>query len=77
MPRKEHHIVPNPEGGWDIKRNGAQRSSGHFDTKKETVDRGRQISQNQNSELIIHNLDRKISNSDSHGNDPCPPRDQK
>jgi len=77
MSRDEHHIVPNSDGGWDVKRDGAERVSGHFDTKKEAVDRGRQISQNQNTELVIHNRDGKISNSDSHGNDPCPPMDRK
>jgi len=77
LSRDEHHVVPSPGGGWDVKRNGANRASRHFDTKQEAVDRGRQISRNQESELIIHNLNGRISQSDSHGNDPCPPRDQK
>lgn len=77
MPRKEHHIVPNENGGWDVKRNGADRASVHTDTKQEAIDKGRVISRNQATELVIHNKDGKISNSDSHGNDPCPPRDRK
>ena len=31
---KTHHVVPNSGGGWDVKRGGADRSSGHFDTKQ-------------------------------------------
>lgn len=77
MPRDEHHIVPNKNGGWDVKRNNTNRASVHTDTKKEAVDRCRVISRNQKTEMIIHNKDGKISNSDSHGNDPCPPRDRK
>lgn len=77
MPREEHHIVPNKNGGWDVKRNGADRASVHTDTKQEAIDRGRAISRNQATELVIHNKDGKISNSDSHGNDPCPPKDKK
>lgn len=77
MPRKEHHIVPNENGGWDVKRNGADRASVHTDTKQEAIGKGRAISRNQATELVIHNKDGKISNSDSHGNDPCPPRDKK
>lgn len=77
MPREEHHIVPNENGGWDVKRNGADRASVHTDTKQEAIDKGRAISRNQATELVIHNKDGKISNSDSHGNDPCPPRDKK
>lgn len=77
MARDEHHVVPNPDGGWDVKRSGADRASRHFDTKQEAVERGRQISQNQGTEFVIHNQNGRISNSDSHGNDPCPPKDKK
>lgn len=77
MSRDEHHVVPNPEGGWDVKRNGADRASGHFNTKREAEEKGKEISKNQGTEFVIHNLDGKISNSNSHGNDPCPPKDTK
>jgi len=76
MPRKEHHVVPNTEGGWDIKKNNAERSSGHFDKKQDAVDRGREISTNQGRELIIHRKDCSIECSDSLGNDPNPPKDK-
>jgi hypothetical protein len=76
MPRKTHHVVPNKGGGWNVKRGGAQRSSDHFDRKQDAIDRAREISRNQNSELIIHNQNGRISRTDSHGNDPCPPKDK-
>lgn len=69
-----HHVVPNPNGGWDVKRGGAERASGHFDTKQEAIHQGREISRNQGTELRIHNQDGRISQSDSHGGDPNPPR---
>lgn len=72
---KSTHVVPNTDkGGWDIKQSGGERSSGHFDTKKEAEDRARQISKNQETELVIHNKDGKISRKDSHGNDDHPPK---
>ncbi len=71
--RKTLHIVPNPNGGWDIKRGGGQRSSGHYDRKTDAINRGRQISRNLHSELYIHNRDGKISRKDSHGGDSYPP----
>jgi hypothetical protein len=77
MPKKgpeTHHVVPNPGGGWDVKKGGATRASGHYDTKQDAVDAGRKISRNQKTELRIHNLDGKISQSDSHGKDPYPPK---
>lgn len=77
MANKQHHIVHNIEGGWDIKKSGAERSSGHFDRKNDAIDKGRDISRNQGTELVIHNTDGKISRSDSHGKDPCPPKDKR
>lgn len=71
-----HHVVPNPAGGWDVKRGGAERASGHFNTKQQAVDRGREISRNQGTELRIHNRDGQIARSDSHGGDPNPPKDK-
>jgi len=73
-PGSQHHVVPNPDGGWEVKRDGADRSSGHFDKKQDAVDAGRTISQNQGTEFVIHNKDGKIAGKDSHGNDPYPPK---
>ena len=36
-----HHVVPNPKGGWDVKRGGAPRASSRHDIKQDAVDRGR------------------------------------
>ncbi len=56
MPKKpgSHHVVPNADGGWDVKKDGATRSSGHFDKKQDAVDAGHKISQNQGTEFYIH-----------------------
>jgi hypothetical protein len=77
MPSKTHHVVPNKDGGWDIKKGGGERSIKHFSKKEDAVDRAREISRNQESELVIHKKDGTIQNKDSHGNDPCPPRDKR
>jgi hypothetical protein len=69
-----HHVVSNPSGGWDVKRGGGERSSGHFDTKQNAIEYGRQVSRNQETELRIHNKDGRIAQSDSHGRDPNPPK---
>jgi hypothetical protein len=74
MSAKSHHVVPNPDGGWDIKKGGADRASGHFPNQKEAINRGREISRNQHSELVIHRRNGQIREKDSHGNDPFPPK---
>ena len=76
MTRKTHHVVPNHEGGWDVKKGGGERSIKHFDKKDDAVDKARDISRNQNSELVIHKKDGTIQKADSHGGDPCPPKDK-
>ena len=70
---KSHHVVPNPKGGWDVKKSGSKRASKHADTKQDAVDKGRKISKKQNTEFFIHKKDGSIQNRDSHGNDPYPP----
>ncbi len=72
--KKTHHVVPNPNGGWDVKKGGSEKASNHFDKKTEAVEKGREISQNQGSEFYIHGKDGKIQSKDSHGNDPNPPQ---
>ncbi|MER9305581.1 DUF2188 domain-containing protein [Mesorhizobium sp. M0496] len=69
-----HHVVPNTSGGWDVKRGGGERASGHYDTKRAAIEAGREISRNQHTELRIHNRDGRIASSDSHGGDPSPPK---
>jgi hypothetical protein len=76
MARQTHHVVHNPNGGWDIRRGGSERSSRHFDNKVDAVNLAREISRNQQTELLIHGLDGRIQQSDSHGPDPNPPKDK-
>jgi len=74
---KQHHVVPSPKGGWDVVRSNSERASIHRDTKLEAEKDGRVISRNQGTEFVIHGTDGRIQRSDSHGNDPFPPKDQK
>ena len=71
MARKTHHVVHSPSGGWNVKRGGAKRASGHYATKQEAINAGRRMSRNQRTEFLIHG---KIQSSDSHGHDPHPPK---
>lgn len=74
MARREHHVVPNPNGGWDVKRNGSTIAIIHTNIKQAAVQQGRILSKDESTEFIIHGKDGRIQRSDSHGNDPYPPR---
>ena len=80
MPRNERHVVPNADGGWDVRAPGAERSSAHLPTQGETIDRAREIVGNSGGgEVVIHGRDGQIRDSDTvpPGNDPNPPRDRR
>ena len=76
MARDTHRVMPH-EDGWQVKRDGGDRASHVKGTKAEAEKIGRQISRNQETELQIHRKDMTIERSDSHGNDPNPPKDKK
>lgn len=70
---KNQHVTPHPDGGWQVKGEGNERATVRTSTQKEAIDRAREISRNQGSELIIHRPDGRIREKDSHGNDPFTP----
>ena len=76
MKRKTHHVVPNPKGGWSVKKGGSSRASRSFDKKDSATNYGRKISKKAGSELIIHKKDGKIQRTASHSKDPNPPKDR-
>jgi uncharacterized protein YdaT len=73
MSKRNQHVVPRDDG-WAVRGAGAKRDTEHFDRKQEAVDRARDISQNQGTELIVHGLNGQIQYKDSHGHDPFPPK---
>lgn len=73
--RKEVHTVPASDGGWDNVSHG--RLLSHHKTKEAAQVKGRGLAIKEEAEHIIHNKDGQISQSNSYGNDPNPPKDQK
>ncbi len=78
--RNERHVVPNPSGGWDVKKPNSQRSSSHQNTQSEAISRARHIVGNSGGgEVVTHGRNGRVRDSDTipPGNDPYPPRDKK
>lgn len=78
--KNNRHVVPNDQGGWDVKAPDATRASAHTTTQADAINRARQIVHNAGGgEVIIHGRDGGIRDSDTitPGNDPNPPRDTK
>ena len=79
-PPKRRHIVPNEDGGWDVKAPGARRASSHHNTQAEAEAHAKAILGNiGGGEAVIHGRDGRIRDSDTvaPGNDPHPPTDRK
>lgn len=71
---KNQHVVPHPNGGWQVKGEGNTRATVRTTTQKEAINIAREISRNQGSELVIHRPNGQIRDKDSHGRDPFPPK---
>lgn len=74
------HVVPNPDGGWDVKAPGADRASSHHQTQREAEQRAKEIVRNLGGgEVRVHDERGRIRDSDTvkPGRDPNPPKDTK
>lgn len=74
--RNNIHIVRRSDQ-WGVLREGGDRASRLFDTQQHAIDAGRQMAKQGRGELLIHGENGRIRARDSHGNDPCPPKDAK
>ncbi len=73
----DRYVVPNKDrGGWDIVKEDHERSSAHTDTKKEAVDRAREIVEDLGGGEVRQTDQRgRLSDSDStkHGHESKAP----
>ncbi|TDE16349.1 DUF2188 domain-containing protein [Dyadobacter psychrotolerans] len=73
MSKKNQHVVPRGDG-WAVVGAGNERATRLVDTQREAINIATDIARNQQSELIVHGSDAKISWRNSYGNDPYPPK---
>jgi len=77
MPRKERHVVSNPHGGWDSKRENAKKVSKHFEKKQDAMNWSKDKAKKESSELIPYKKDGTFQNPNSYDNDSYLPKDKK
>ena len=61
------HVVPSGDG-WALEVDGDERET--FDTQEEAIERGREVAEAEEGELVVHGEDGQIRDKTSHGNDP-------
>lgn len=74
MPKRDTHRVLPDGDKWKVQRDGDSKASHVTERKQDAVNIGREISRNQGTEFTVHKQDGTIQSSDSHGNDPYPPK---
>jgi hypothetical protein len=71
-----YHVVPSPQGGWAVRREGAERASGVFARQSDAISHARGLARRSSSRLVVHGRDGRVRKSDSNGYEPLPPRDR-
>lgn len=68
--KRNVHVVLHKDMKWAVMREGGSRSRSKHDTKEDAVSAGRDMARRDHVELVIHNRDGSIADSDSYGHDP-------
>jgi hypothetical protein len=73
--RQVYHVTKNQGSGWGVKKEGGQRATGNYSTKKEAVQRGKGLAKKAPlGQIKIHGQDGKIQTEYTYGKDPYPPK---
>jgi hypothetical protein len=71
---KPLNIQPRRDGdGWEVRRQGAERASGTFDTKAAAVERGREQAKAEGGSVKIKKENGQIQEERTYHTDPYPP----
>lgn len=71
---KNQHVMPHPDGGWQVKGEHNSRATARTTTQSNAINIAREIARKQEAELVIHRPNGQIRDKDSYGNDPYPPK---
>ncbi|MDN3240995.1 DUF2188 domain-containing protein [Glycomyces tritici] len=77
MPKPKSVETYHEGGQWKNKVTGNTKASNTAATKKDAVSKGKAQAKDLGAEHVIKNKDGKISQKNSYGNDPNPPKDKK
>ncbi len=78
MAKKNIHTVFNKERKmWETKKEGQEKPLVSSHTKEKALEKSIIEAKKNKVEHVIHNKDGKISDKDSYGKDPNPPKDKK
>jgi len=56
-----HHVTPNINGGWSVRKGGSAKATRVFKNRDEAVEFAKKIARNSKTGLFIHKKDGKIT----------------
>lgn len=74
MKKNDRWVTQRKDGDWQVKRPGAERASGVFDTQAEAWQKAREGAKRDGGEAFLTNRDHKIIQRNTYGKDPYPPK---
>jgi len=75
MGRKQVHVVPDGEGGWDVKSAGSKKAARNYEDKPDAVSKAKEIAKNAIlGQVVIHDKHGVIQTEHTYGKDPYPPK---
>ena len=77
MAKENIHVLYRKDGMWEVKREHREKPFAVFEQQGKAIEEGRRMAKKDKVEFIIHDSHNRISDKDSYGNDPFPPRDKK
>lgn len=66
MAKNTRHVVPSSNGGWSVRKAGAERASRNFDTQAEAIDYGKNQAKKDSADVFIHGKSGKIRDHTSY-----------
>ena len=70
MSQNSLHVVPDPKGGWSVRRSGAARASKRFPTREEAIEHGRALAKKARGDVYVHGRDGSIRDRATYRDEP-------
>lgn len=71
--KNDYWTSPTRNGGWAVKRTGAERAASVHDTQEGAWKEARRLARGAGSEAFLQDREGKIRARNSYGHDPYPP----
>jgi hypothetical protein len=61
--QRTYHVMTRIGGGWSVRKEGASRPTGTYDSKNQAIKRTREVARSTGGDVVIHNRDGLIQES--------------